>query len=598
VHNALLGGVALALSAVVLLTRLRVGFAVAVASILLVPGSLVLRNPFTSYALFTRVIVIALAVRLAYELKRGTVKFNVLRWTTVHTAFVIFLACTFVAGVVLADTTFESHSITASYLLIVDPFLFFVVALACVRAIGDLRWCLGVVAVALVATAGIGIVEHATGGAWGHFLFGHIDPQAVASDPLTSRFGHLRVHGGSEYPVQYAWVLAMLLPAMLAWLGAKRLRAEIWLPLTIVAAGVVVLAEYWSYSRTGFAAIGVTAVLAALAARDKRLLALTAGALALGVLLFVSIGGLQHGYLGLPSGPVQVRTERVPVILGIAATHPLHGIGLGGLAAIGLPNTDSTYLQLYGEAGLVGLVSGVALLVCCLACCARGLRASDRVNRLAAAAAVAGTIAMLVGGGAYDALRSLSSSRPFFLLIAIGLVAAERAGGRLPALVPRPRLAAASAVAVAGVAGIVILALAPVHYAEQYAFQTVSATRQLLPTDPVTVGTTYINSICDVVGGISSQHHGTRLDCRNPQLAAGVGQIRVQAGSVVEVQRLVSDVKSSVSGLPLAFTLAVQKPLKSGRDTGLAWAPFWLPVSVLLALVLVPLGVTRSHRDR
>jgi hypothetical protein len=416
----------------------------------------------------------------------------------------------------------------------------------------------------------------------------------VASDPLTSRFGHLRVHGGAEYPVQYAWVLAMLLPAMLAWLGAKRLRVEIWLPAAILATGVVVLAEYWSYSRTGFAAIGVTALLAALAARDKRMLALTGGGLALGV----SIGGLQHGYLGLPSGPVQVRTERVPVILGIAAMHPLHGIGLGGLAAVGLPNTDSTYLQLYGEAGLLGLVSGIGLLVCCLACCARGLRAADPVSRLAAAAAVAGAIAMLVGGGAYDALRSLSSSRPFFLIVAIGVVAAERALGPLPALVRRPRLVAAGGLAAAAAGGVLMLALAPTHYAEQYAFQTVSTTRQLLPTDPVTVGTTYINSVCDIVGAVSSQHHDITLDCRNPQLAAGVGQIRLQAGSAVEVQNLVSDVRSSVAGLPVAFSLAVQTPLRSGRDTGLAWAPFWLPAAVLLALLLVPLGVTRSDPDR
>lgn len=597
-HNALLGGVALALCAVVLLTRLRIGFAVSVVSILLVPGSLVLHNPLTPYALFTRVILVALAIRLIRELKRGTVSIGVLRWTTVHTAFVVFLVCTFVAGVVLADTRFQSLSITESYLLVLDPFLFFVVALACVRAIGDLRWCLGVVTAALLGTAGIGIIEHATGGAWGHFLFGQINPGAVASSPLTSRFGHLRVHGGAEYPVQYAWVLAMLLPAMLAWLGVKRWRVEVWLPITLAATIVVVLAEYWSYSRTGFAAIGVTAVLASIAARDKRMLALTGAGLALGVLLFISIGGLQHGYLGLPSGPVQVRTERVPVILGIAAQHPLHGIGLGGLAAIGLPNTDSTYLQLYGEAGLLGLVSGVALLVCSLAACARGLRSTERVDRFAAAAAVAASIAMIVGGVAYDAIRSLSSSRPFFLIVAIGVLAAERAGGPLPALVRRPRLAVVGGLVASGAVGVVLLATAPTHYAEQYAFETVSSARQLLPVDPVTVGTTYINSVCDVVSAVGTQHRSSHLDCRDPQLAAGVGQIRVQADSPVDVQNLVTDVRSTVAGLPVDFALFVQTPLRSGRDTGLAWAPFWLPASVLLAMLLLPLGVTRRATAR
>src|SRR5690242_20672552 len=98
-HNALLGGVALGLCAIVLLTRIRIGFAVVVAAMLLIPGSLVLHNPVTSYALFTRVLVVALAIRLGYELRRGTVPGSALRWTTVHTAFIIFLACTFVAGV-------------------------------------------------------------------------------------------------------------------------------------------------------------------------------------------------------------------------------------------------------------------------------------------------------------------------------------------------------------------------------------------------------------------------------------------------------------------------------------------------------------------
>jgi hypothetical protein len=305
---------------------------------------------------------------------------------------------------------------------------------------------------------------------------------------------------------------------------------------------------------------------------------------------------------------VQVRTERVPIILGIAALHPLHGIGLGGLAQLGLPNTDSTYLQLYGEAGLLGLVSGVALILCCLACCARGLRASEPVNRLAAAAAVSGTIAMLVGGGAYDALRSLSSSRPFFLIVAIGIVAAERAAGPLPAVVRRPRAVLAGSVALAGIAGVVMLAVAPLHYAEQYAFQTVSVARQVLPTDPVTVGTTYINSVCDVVAGVGSQHRDSSLDCSNPQLAAGFGQLRVQAASADGVQQLVSDVRSSAAGLPVTFALSVQTPLRSGRDTGLAWAPFWVPAAVLLALLLLPLApgrpagwspsVTRRDMDR
>jgi hypothetical protein len=50
-----------------------------------------------------------------------------------------------------------------------------------------------------------------------------------------------------------------------------------------------------------------------------------------------------------------------------------------------------------------------------------------------------------------------------------------------------------------------------------------------------------------------------------------------------------------VGGLPVAFNLAVQTPLKAGRDTGLAWAPFWLPAAALLALTLLPFRLSRAR---
>ena len=77
----------------------------------------------------------------------------------------------------------------------------------------------------------------------------------------------------------------------------------------------------------------------------------------------------------------------------------------------------------------------------------------------------------------------------------------------------------AGGITAAAAAGVALLAVAPTHYATQYEFRTVSAFRELLPTDPVTVGTTYINSICGVVDGVATEHRSSQLDCRNPQLA-------------------------------------------------------------------------------
>jgi hypothetical protein len=590
-HNAVLAAAVVALSGVVLFARLRIGFVVVVASMILIPASLQIRNPVTPYALFTRVLVVALAIRLLFALRSGEVPRWAMRWTVVHTAFVVFLGAMFIAGIVLADPSVAPGPMTAAAVLLLDQFVFFVVALACVRAIGDLRWVLGVVGSVLLVSAGIGIIEHFSHGSWGHFLFSHQVPSVTASDPLSARLDTVRVRAGAEYALQYGWVTAMLLPALLAWLAGSRMARQRWIPLAVLAVGVVVLADYWSYARTAFAAIGLIALITAVAARNKRLMVFTGAGLALGVLLFILVSPLQHGFVGLPSGPVDVRTERLPIILQIGLYHPLHGIGLGGLASYGLPNTDSTYLQLYGDGGIIGLVAGLALLVTAAVSCVRGFRATDRRDRLAAGAAFAASLAMLVGGVAYDALRSLSSSRPFWLLVACGIVAAERAAGPLPAIVRRPRWLLAAAVAGAEVVGLVVFAVTPVHYAIQYQFQTVPTLREALPSNPALVGQTYLNTVCADVTGVKRLHSDARFDCRDLKQAPGVGQLRVQAGSPEQVQSVVSDVSTAVNtNHYIDFSLNAQTAMRSGRDTGLAWAPFWLPVGTLLALLLLPVG--------
>lgn len=596
-HNAVIAAAAVALIVVILFARLRIGFAIVVASTVLLPGSLAVRNPVTPYALFTRILMIALVVKLLFAIHAGVVSRRALRWTTLHTAFVVFLFAVFVVGVVFTDAEVRAPATTAAALLLIDQFVFFVVALACVRAIDDLRWVLGVVAVVLLASAGIGVIEHFTQGSWGHFLYGHEVRGVTASDELTTRANDVRVKGGAEYALQYGWVTAMLLPAMLGWLGSMRVRMTRWIPLTIVTVGVVLLAEYWSFSRTSLAAFGVVAVLTAAAARNRRLLLFTGCALAVGVLLFVFVTRLQSGFVGLPSGPVDVRTRRLPLILQIGMAHPWRGIGLGGLASVGVPTTDSSYLQLYGDAGIVGVVVGFALVACAGFCCLRGLRSADRVVRLAAAAALAGALAMLVGGGAYDALRSLSSSRPFWLLAAVGVVAAERAGATLPAVIPRPRWVVAGALVGAELVGIVVYALAPVHHAVQYQFQTVPILRELLPSNPVDMGSTYANSVCDIAEAEERRHPDAKFDCALPDQAAGVGTLRIQAPTASEVRELSDDVRSVIQTGPLrGFELSVRSPLRAGRDTPLGWAPLWLPLSVALAMWLLPIAIWPTWR--
>lgn len=594
--SAVIAATAVVLTIVILFARVRVGFAVVVASVVLVPGSLPVHNPVTNYAYFTRVLVVALAIRLVLAIRAGALPSSSLRWTPVHSAFVVFLGSVFLVGVAFAQPVVSAPHMVDTALILVDQFLFFAVALASIRVIGELRWVLGVISVVLVASAGIGIIEHFTESSWGHFLYnGQAVTGVPATDPLEIRLDSVRVRAGAEYALQYGWVIVMLLPALLARLAGTRVRTLPWVVLAISAISVVMAAEYWSYSRTALASVGAVVLVTAVASRSRRLMALSAGGIAVCVVAFFTVSSLQTGFLGLPSGYVTVRTDRLPVVLQVALFDPLRGVGLGGLAAFGINNTDSSYLQVYGDTGIVGLLTCLVLLLTAAACCLGGLRARSRTDRAAAGAALAASLAMLAGGVAYDALRSLSSARPFWLLVALGVVATERTVGPLPRLVPRPRWALVGGVATAAAAAGVTLAVVPVHYAQQYDFLTIGASRETYVSDPVTMGQTLVNTVCSVASGVHAQHPGSRFDCRDLERGAGVGMLRIQAESPSRVTELAHQVTALATRVGLdSFRLDPSTPMRSGRPTAAGYALFWAPVGVLLAMLLMPVGRRRA----
>ena len=73
---------------------------------------------------------------------------------------------------------------------------------------------------------------------------------------------------------------------------------------------------------------------------------------------------------------------------------------------------------------------------------------------------------------------------------------------------------------------------------------------------------------------------------------SGVGTLRIQAPTADEVRELSEDVRSAIRMGPLrGFELSVRSPLRAGRDTPLGWAPLWLPLSVALAMWLLPVAI-------
>jgi len=598
--SVLLALLASLLAVVLLLLPMRAAFATVVVSLLLIPATLPVPNPITDYLTVTRLLVVVMALRLFVAVRLGRLPRRTLQWTSLHTAFAIFLGATFLAGVILAAPTTSLDGTTTQWYDLVDQFVFFVVAVGYVRAIGDLRFVLGVVAVALLASVGAALIEHATGGSWGHWLFSFQRVGADAAHPLEIRAGSVRVRAAAEFALEFGWITVILLPALLAWLAGLRR----WLVPSFLLVGVVLLAEYWSYSRTALAAFGVIALVTALAARERRMVLFAGAGLAIGIAVFTLAHSLQTGYVGLPSGYVDVRVNRLPQIFQLAAAHPFNGLGLSGLSSSGVPTTDTSYLQIYGDTGLLGLVTALALLVTAAGSAVPALRSAVAGERLAGAAAFASAVAMILAGIATDSIRPLTSARSFWLMAAVGLVASERMVGRLPAIVPRRGRIVIGTLLATELAAWVVVAVSPVHFAHEFQFSTLPTSREARAVvDPFTVGTRLVNTVCGLVKSVGEEEvRGGRFDCRNPEIAAGVGALRVQGFTRAEVdtgeQRVTE--KIAAAGI-VGFHLFPEAGVQSGRDTAVAWAPFWAPAFALLVLLLVPLppptGGRIAHRD-
>jgi hypothetical protein len=177
------------------------------------------------------------------------------------------------------------------------------------------------------------------------------------------------------------------------------------------------------------------------------------------------------------------------------------------------------------------------------------------------------------------------------VLAAVGLVAAERVTGPLPRLVLRRRAVLVGALVGAEAVGWLVFALAPVHYAQQFRFTTISATRETRLSDPVTVGHTFINTVCGSTEALPAETPRAHIDCRDLLVPAGMGLLRIQTASAASVPVVAAAVDSQAATVGITpFLLTPETRVERGRDTASAWAPFWLPAGVLLVLLLVPPG--------
>ncbi len=602
----LLALLTLAAMVAVVVLPVRRSFAVTIGAFLLVPSSLVLPNPFTPAFTVTRLVLLAFVAGLVRRTRRGEMDAGVWRPGLVHLLAAAYLAVALLDGVALARGTVNVTTACLDWLNAVDQMVCLLAGLAVFRHLrhdGGLGFVMRAIGVALMASVVIGIGEHITGGSWSQLLFSvqRSQKSADAARDLISRDGERRIRAAAAYAIEYGWICAMLLPALLAgilrWGRGKRHHLA-WLALPAV--GLVVLAIFWSFTRTAFPAAALGLVVLAAASRDRRFVAVAVGALAVGVLAVVADPHLLTLFsASADQGSINVRAERLPVVWQAVSAHPTTGLGYSGLEYYNIFTTDLAWLLAYAEIGVLGLAALITLVGTVFTRCLRGLAATDRDARLASAVAVASLTVAIAGGFAYDSLSVLSTARLVWLLAAVGLAAAETVPRRQVARQPVSRwVRVPAAVAAAGITAALatmLLAFWPRTTVIHTQFEALAPTEESGNYDNVDEGRQLISSTCTIVHAIA--HPGLGVDCRDANAGAGVGLLTVTGRDRQQATELAYTLTPMVRarGLHEFRFLSVDAPVQEVPAV-LKAAPVVAPLGVAAAVLMLPLSIPFGTR--
>jgi hypothetical protein len=516
-------------------------------------------------------------------------------------AFVVYLAVVLLTGIILAPEVLDVSEQVAAYLLIVEQVVVLIVCTVLVRLDPDVTWFLRPIAGVLVVSAGIAGIEHLTGDSWSHWLFQAVPSQQeqAAAQELAVRGGTVRVRAGNEFPLGYAWVSAAMLPAFLVVL-LRRWRFAI--PVLFAGSALVIATIYWSFARSAIVAVIAAIVVLGVLARDRRVASLVLVAAALGIAAFVVAPALsQHFSSSVDAGSIDVRQQRLPIVLAAVADHPWTGLGLTGLKTLGLQGVDATYLLSYGVTGAGGLAGLLGLLTVAFLGVARGAMTDNRELRLTAAALSAGVITLIGAGGAFDAMALTGTADVLWVLVGVGIVVAERSRGPVTLLATPPLLAPVASLA--ALAGVVLVVTAPTHHSRQVQFSVLPVAQQAAFYDPVEPGDTRIDTVCDTAEAEVAAMSDVSVSCRNTFTAPGLGVMRVEAESAEDVTAALSAIESATKRAGVSALEPIpETPLVGGRPTVRTTAPLWLPVVVIMLLFawsgLVLAAVRRRVRAR
>jgi hypothetical protein len=235
------------------------------------------------------------------------------------------------------------------------------------------------------------------------------------------------------------------------------------------------------------------------------------------------------------------RQERLPVVLRQAAERPFEGVGLASLSSrTGLRKrgTDSSFLQIYVQLGVIGSLGLLLLLMASIQAILPGLRYPTGLERTIAAAALSGMAVGVAAGASYGAFPPF---RPYWLLAAIGVAVAERAPAQ--SNVRRRRSRARILIPAAGVgAGLVLLAVVPTKASVAAQFETIGVYREALTTagSQGFFGTLLVNTACDVIMTTAANDPASVTRCYNMRTEAnaqvGLGHVRIESPTLRQAQ--------------------------------------------------------------
>ena len=580
VAAALLAVATLAVAGVAARVSQRAAFSLLFASIVLVPASLSLpTGGVTSQLSVHRVVMLGVLAGLVWRHREA----RIWRVTPIVLAFLVYLAVVLLTGVVFTPTVLDVGGQVATYVNIAEQLVVLVVCTALVRADPDSGWFLRPISAVLLLSAGIAAVEHATGGSWSHWLFQAVPAQqgAAAAAQLAVRAHTVRVRAGNEFPLGFAWVAAALLPVfaivVMRW---SRFRYAV----LALGGALVVATIYWSYARSALVGVIVAVAVFGIFARDRRVSALVVVVAALGVAAFVMAPELSHHFSSsVDVGSVDVRQQRVPLVLDAVAGHRWTGLGLNGLESLGLQGVDSTYLLSYGVTGTTGLAALLGLLLVAALGVGRGALTRVRPVRITAAALTAGVVTLIVAGGAFDSMALNGTADVLWVLVAVGTVVAERELGAVSLRAVPPLLPPVATLG--ALAGIVVLYAAPAHYARQVQFSTLPVAQEAAFYDPVQPGNTLVNTVCEAAKSSVQRLNGVTISCRNTFSAPGVGILRIQASSVKKVTAATAIVGGVARDAGVrAFAAVPETPIIAGNPTIAVTAPAWVPAASVTLL--------------